>query len=262
MYSDFELVLFSTDPQFISDAVSAGVDTIIVDWENAGKERRQAAADTQINYDTVDDLIRVRKSTDARVICRVNNGTTTLTEVKDALAAGVDEILLPMVRSLEKVERVLDLVGGRCGVGILIETEEGVKLAGEFARLPLSRVYMGLNDLAIDRGTPNIFTALIDGTVERVRNEFKFNFGFGGLTVTGGGFPIPCRLLIGELARMKCSFSFLRRSFHRDIQGRQMMVEIPELRRALYEAGCRTAPEIDLDRKALKEKVIAWRNDV
>ncbi len=42
MTEKFELVLFSTDPVFIRQAVAAGVDSIIVDWEYLGKEQRQA----------------------------------------------------------------------------------------------------------------------------------------------------------------------------------------------------------------------------
>ncbi len=209
MDSNFELVLFSTNPSFIREAVAAGVDVIIVDWERTDKEKRQAFADTQINDDTVEDLRIVRKSTDALVICRVDHcGLGTAKGVEEAIEAGADEILIPMVRTVEEVVRIIDQVRGRCGVGILIETRAAVKLAEELGRLPLSRVYVGLNDLAIERGTPNIFTALVDGTVEEVRKAFHVRFGFGGLTLPDRGYPIPCRLLIGELARLKCDFSF------------------------------------------------------
>jgi len=68
----FELLLFSTDPAFIEEAVAAGVDGIVVDWEVAGKRRRQAGADTEINADTVEDLMRVRSWVEARVLCRIN----------------------------------------------------------------------------------------------------------------------------------------------------------------------------------------------
>ena len=69
MDSRFQMVLFSTNPSFIREAVAAGVNAIIVDWEKTGKEQRQAYADTQINYDTVKDLRIVREATDAVVIC-------------------------------------------------------------------------------------------------------------------------------------------------------------------------------------------------
>ncbi len=54
--SQFSLVLFSTNPDFIRKAVASGVDSIIVDWENAGKVERQRGYDTQISRDTLAEL--------------------------------------------------------------------------------------------------------------------------------------------------------------------------------------------------------------
>src|SRR5262245_17306418 len=42
--SDFELVLFSVDPDLVRRAVSAGVDSLIADWEPLDKEARQRGA--------------------------------------------------------------------------------------------------------------------------------------------------------------------------------------------------------------------------
>lgn len=259
MSKRFQLLLFSTAPDFVRDAVAAGVDGVIVDWENIGKERRQLGADTQINYDTVEDLRRVRACTDALVLCRINAyGTDTATEVRKALDAGADELLLPMVTSLAEVEAVLDLAARRCGVGILIETVQALELAEELARLPLSRVYVGLNDLAIQRGTRNIFAAVADGTVERVRRACTVPFGLAGLTLPECGFPIPCRLLIGEMARLRCDFSFLRRSFLAHIQGRELATEVPRIKAALDEAAQRTPARRAQDREELLAAIAAW----
>lgn len=255
----FGLLLFSTNPSFVRRAVAAGVDGIIVDWERLGKQERQAAADTQISADTVEDLQRVRASTDAAVICRINGfGPTTALEIEQAVEAGADEILLPMVRTTGEVEAVLAQVGGRCGVGILVETAAAARCCRALARLPLSRAYIGLNDLAIERRSRNIFEAVADGTVERIREAFRVPFGFGGLTLPDAGFPIPCWLLIGEMARLQCSFSFLRRSFHRDIQGRDLAVEIPRLREAVVRAFRRTTEVVSRDRLELEKAIGAW----
>lgn len=259
MSISFELVLFSKDPFFIPKAVASGIQCIIIDWENIGKAQRQARADTQINYDTLDDLRLVRACTGARVICRLNSyGPTTLAEVEQAIGAGADEVLLPMVRKVEEVKSVMEMVGDRCGVGILVETMAAVRLAESLGCLPLSRVYVGLNDLAIDRGIPNIFTSLIDGTVESIRHYFKMPFGFGGLTLPDYGHPIPCRLLIAEMARLCSDFSFLRRSFHADIQGRDISTEIPRIFESFMHARQRTYGEVLRDRYELEESVRAW----
>jgi HpcH/HpaI aldolase/citrate lyase family protein len=257
--SDFELVLFSVDPELVRRAVSAGVDSLIVDWEHLDKEARQRGADTEINRHTAQDLRRVRAATDAHVLCRVNAlGPGSANEIETAIAAGADEVLLPMVRTPAQVEEALALAARRCRVGILLETAAALENAGELAQLPLSRVYVGLNDLAIERRSPSIFEPLVDGTLERLRPLFRVPFGFGGLTLPDRGAPVPCRLLLGEMARLECSFSFLRRSFHRDIRDRDLRVEVQRLRRAIATSAARSEEAVARDRAELERLVGGW----
>ena len=262
MNRPFELFLFSTDPQTIRETIAAGAAGVIVDWEQAGKVERQRHADTEINDQTLADLHAVRAATSARVLCRVNGfGRTTEWEIEEAIAGGVDEILLPMVRAVDEVGVTLDLVRGRCGVGILVETVDAVEHAAMLARLPLSRVYVGLNDLMIDRGHASIFAAVMDGTVARVRSVFRVPFGFAGLTLVDGGFPVPCRLLIAEMARLGCSFTFLRRSFHRDIRGRAIGEEVPRILQAMAAAAERSPTAVERDREDLSAAIGCARVD-
>ncbi|WP_245887902.1 aldolase/citrate lyase family protein [Geodermatophilus tzadiensis] len=229
-----DLLLFTVDPGFGRDVVAAGAAGIVVDWERRGKARRQAGEGTQINADTADDLTRMRAATDGRLVCRVNGfGPWTAGEVDDAIARGADELLLPMVRTPEEVDRTLDLVAGRCGLGILVETQDAVDRAPALARRPLSRVYVGLNDLRIDRRSRELFRPLVDGTVDAVRAHVAQPFGVGGLTLPGGGFPVPGDLLAAELVRLGTDFTFLRRSFTADMAGRDPFREVPRLLAAL-----------------------------
>lgn len=255
----FQMLLFSTDAELIRRAVEAGVDGIIVDWENKGKYERQSGADTQINSDTPADLSRVREAATTRVICRINGfHDETPDEVEEAISCGADEILLPMVRSDEEVENVLHFISNRCDLGILVETIEAVECIEKLTKLPLSRIYIGLNDLAIQRRTPNIFTAVSDGTVESVRRCCSVPFGFAGLTIPEGGYPIPCRLLIGEMARLRSDFTFLRRSFHADIVGRDLKTVVLSIRKALTDAALRNAETVENDRRELIDAIAAW----
>jgi hypothetical protein len=162
---------------------------------------------------------------------------------------------------LEEIETVLDWVGGRCGVGAMIETWAAVEIAEKLARLPLSRVYAGLNDLAIERNTPNIFTAVLDGTIERIRRPFRIPFGFAGLTLPDLGYPIPCQLLIGEMSRLGCDFSFLRRSFHRDVRNQDLAVEVPRLLEALTRARLRSHDAVVRDQRDLTAAIHAASAD-
>ncbi|CAA9368335.1 MAG: hypothetical protein AVDCRST_MAG68-5191 [uncultured Gemmatimonadetes bacterium] len=253
---DFGLLLFTSDPRIARRAVAGGAAGIVVDWEHLGKAARQLDHDTQINHDTPADLRRIRACTAAPVICRINGDHPGRgDEVEEAVEGGADELLLPMVRAPGEVERVLDQVAGRCRVGILVETVDAVERAAELARLPLSRVYVGLNDLHIQRGTPSIFTAVADGTVERVLRPFRVPFGFGGLTLPDRGTPIPSRLLMGEMVRLGCGFSFLRRSFHADVP--DPATGIPRIHEGLAALRRRDPPAVARDHDGLVRAVRA-----
>lgn len=259
--SDFDLFLFSVEVSRIEAAVKAGIRGVIVDWEERGKRVRQLGADTEVNHHTVEDLRRVRAATGAAVFCRINAvGPDTEEEVDLAIDGGADEILVPMVRTAGDVSTVLSLVRGRVAVGILLETLDALAAAQELARLPLSRVYVGLNDLSIERGTSNIFISLVDGVVEQLRGQFKIPFGFGGMTVPSLGSPIPCRLLIGELARLECAFTFLRRSFHRDVPIRSIRWAVPSMFEAVAAARARSQHEVQRDRESLISAIRGWNS--
>jgi 2-keto-3-deoxy-L-rhamnonate aldolase RhmA len=249
---DFQLLLFSTHVPFVIAAVSAGVDGIVIDWERLGKHERQAGADTQIGGDTLEDLQRVRASTDALIVCRLNAfSPTTIVEVEAAAQADADEVLLPMVRSPDEVKAVLDYAAGRSRVGIMVETVAAVERVKALTSLPISRVLIGLNDLAIERNSGSIFAAVADGTVEKICRAVTAPVAFGALTIPSEGRPIPCRLLIAEMMRLHCGFGILRRSFHRDIQGRDVAVEIPRLRSSLEDARRRAPHAIERDHQHL-----------
>jgi hypothetical protein len=256
--SRFGLFLFAREAGLVREAAAAGIDGIVVDWERRGKRERQAGADTEIRADTAADLASVRRSTDARVLCRVDGpGEGCVPEIEKAIELGADEILLPMVRSPRDVEAVLAQVDGRCGVGILVETEEAVRCAAELGALPLSRAYVGLNDLMIDRGADSIFEPLVDGTVERVREHCQSPFGVAGLTLPDLGSPIPCRLLIAEMARLACDFTFLRRSFLRDVERGSLDRAATEIRAAIERARGRTPATVERNRAELVSAVRA-----
>jgi len=251
-----DLFVFTVDPVFAAGCVEAGAAGVVVDWERRGKARRQAGEGTQINQDTPADLYRIRAATDGRVVCRVNPaGPWTRSEVDLAVRLGVDEVLLPMVRRAEEVDQALQLVDGRCGLGILVETQDGVDRVEELAARPLSRLYLGLNDLRIDRGSSVLFAPLVDGTAERVRGKSPMPFGVAGLTRPDAGWPVPSRLLSGELARIGADFTFLRRSFTADVVGRDLRVEVPRILADCASARRRTAGQVLADRAELLSAV-------
>lgn len=211
-----DLLLFSADTKLIR-ACGDQLDGVVIDWERHDKVARQLGADTQITTDTYSDLPLVRSQYDGPLLVRLDGTAARLeSELELAVHGGADEILVPMVNSPAAVERVLEAANGRPDVSVMIETPDAVAKAEEFAKLPIRRAFVGLNDLAIARQSSSIFDAVLDGTIGSVRQRFNRPLGFGGLTDPNSGWPIPARLLLNELVAAGCDFTFLRRSFIRD----------------------------------------------
>lgn len=214
-----ELWAFYSNPSLLEKIISPHLTGLVVDLEKKDKFLRQKLYDTQITEHSIADLRYVKQATDLPVICRINRQQLlNKAEIEEVLEAGADEILLPMVKHVDEVGRVIDFVGGQAKTDIMIETTDAIRQARELDSLPIHRCYVGLNDLAIELGKSNIFTPLIDGTIDQLRNNLSKAFGVAGLTHADYGKPIPCRILIQKMAQLNCSFGILRRSFYRDLE--------------------------------------------
>ncbi len=214
----FKLFAFYANPATLSELIRNDVDGVVIDWERKGKDLRQQLYDTQISEHQSDDLRKVQQEKPKCIVCRINAfHADSISEINLAIACGANEILLPMVTKTKEVEQVIELANGRVKVGVMLETIEALAIAQELNDLPVHRFYVGLNDLAIQRGTRNIFLPFIDGLLDELRPKITRDFGVGGLTHPSLGNPIPCRYLIDRMKYYQCSFAFLRRSFYRDL---------------------------------------------
>lgn len=214
-----ELLVFETAPETVRSLADAGFSSFIVDLERLGKDLRQLGFNTEINANTAEDISTLRDLGIRRIWTRVNAfGPHTEGEIHVAIQNGAACIVLPMVRATEEVESVLRYIDGRAELCVMIETPEAVKIATQLNRMPISSAYFGLNDYAIGTGNRNIFAPIAEGVVDRVRASLdRKKFGFGGLTHPESGFPLPSIGILLELERLECSFTFLRRSFKRDL---------------------------------------------
>lgn len=253
MTTVLDLVLFAGDDDLVRRALDGGLTAVIADWENRGKAARQADADTEVNAHGPAELEALARLGVPRRFCRVNAlSDDSVAEIERALSAGATDLLLPMARGADDAARFLELVDRRARAGILVETAGALGEAEAIALLPLDRIYVGFNDLSIDRGTPHLFTPLADGTLDALAATFAAHrFGFGGVTVVDGGSPIPCRLLMGEMARTGASFSFLRRAFRRDVAGRDVAAELARIAALWQRLRARDEEEVDRDRAEL-----------
>lgn len=249
MHSVIALCAFN-HPRLAGRATELGIDCLAIDLETRGKAERQTGFDTAISIDTIEVLGEIWAIESAPLIVRIDGiHSSTPDEIESVIANGADEILIPMVRRPDEVEHVLDLVAGRVGTGIMIETSDAVSHRHALATLPLSRAYVGLNDLWIDRRTRTRFDALVDGTVDSVAEAFAATpFGVAGLTHPDAGFPLPCHLLIDELVRVGADFTFLRRSFFAAIRTQPPADVIAAIVGAIQAAERRTPTEALADR--------------
>lgn len=247
--ADLETLLFTVDAPLALRAKAAGIAGFVVDWEDRNGDAQRSAADDGVGPDTLDDLKRMAGVPDARLFCRINAlNDATQREIDRAVQHGATDILVPMVETPAQVEQVVSLVDGRAGVGVMIETHAACERSAEIARVPVDFVYVGLLDLAIDRREANVFRPLADGTADRLRDAFAdARFGIGGVTVVDGGSPVPCAVLMGELARLRTDFVFARRSFKRDMAGRDMALEYQRIRTTWQALVARDVPYVDAD---------------
>ena len=243
---NIDLFVFYTKTQDTKKILNNGADGVIIDWEMKNKSLRQALFDTQINMHSINDLKDMRAETNSKIICRINRfSEIDDQEIEESINKGTDELLLPMVQTAREVEIILKKINGRCPLGILLETDESIKRAKDLSTLPLSRVYIGLNDLAIDRRYGSIFEPVFNGVIQEIRPLFKTDFGFGGLTMPSLGSPVPCRILLNEIKKHNCTFAFLRRSFFRDSQIVDSSIIISEIRKEFAKPAFNYKPGFD-----------------
>lgn len=254
--ANFDLWLFTHDFVYGAAAVRAGAKGVIVDWEWQDKAARQRGRDTEVNHGTEADLRTMRSVVNGLVACRVNNQPgIRVSETARAAELGADEVWLPMVRSISEIEECLAVLPSACKLSILAETPEALALAAEFNQLPLARVYLGLNDLWVTSKRRHLFTALIDGTAQKFRAEFHGLFGMAGVTRPMCGAPVPCELLLGEMARIGCNFGVARRAFRRDTPQEDLSLAVTEISRAMKALAERNDVRVDADRAALVARV-------
>lgn len=236
---------------------------IIVDWESGAKYARQAASKqligipTNLDQDAPDGVEVARRLGFDRVICRINafNGGTT-DEVERVIAQGGTDILLPMWRTTDEIRDLNELVRGRAGVGVMIETADALTQIRSLRSIRPSFAFIGLVDLAIDRRTTTIFSPIIDGTLDRAARDLgDIPFGFGGLTVPDKGEPIPSRLFVGEMLRVGAAFSVMRRSFFRDVPLNESPAAIETIGAAITRWSTRSSSQIEDDRHDLHVKI-------
>jgi len=252
-----EFFLFTTDLAGAMMAEKAGIDSIIVDLEHTGKQKRQSGYDTEINKNDPADIEKLNATLEIPVTVRVNAfDDVTCSEIDCAIAHGASIIMLPMARTALEVKNFLQYIDSRTKTIIQIETLDLVKDITALAEVNWDYAYIGLNDLMIEKKETCIWSSLQDGTVELICKALSGKkYGFGGITILGGGSPINTELLLHEYVRLGSSMGFLRRTFFKELLDRNIMTEIPLVREFLKNSQQRGQKAIKMDQKKLFDKL-------
>ena len=215
------LMFITNDPGLASHAVASGVDRLFVDLETLGKEERQGHLDTHRATHTPEDVAVLRRALpEAEIMARVNpvqEGSAA--EIDAVIAAGADRVMLPMFTTAEEVEAFLDLVDGRAGTTLLLETPQALARVDEILthRARIDEVHVGLNDLHLGLGLDFMFEVLSGGLVDYLAGKVRaagVRLGIGGIARVGEG-AVPAELVIGEHVRLGSDMAILSRTFHR-----------------------------------------------
>jgi len=231
-----QFFLFTSDPVYARAATESGMDALVVDWECPRPNMIDVNQDGTGKSVNENLLTEIRNASNGYLVCRVNNNKKTLAcEIEKALSSDVDEIWLPMVTSVDEIESSLDILDGRAKLGVMAETVEIICLARELEKLNLSRVFFGLNDYMIEAKKPNIFSALIDGDIDRFRDAYTGPFAVAGITDPAKGSPVAQKLLLSEMLRLDCTFAVGRRAFRNDVPADKIENILRDLRQTLNE---------------------------
>lgn len=205
-------------PEVALIAEKYGVDTIFVDLETLGKAERQRNMNTVKSNHCIDDISKVRQVIKkSELMVRVNPwNENSVDEIEKVIAAGADMIMLPMWKSAEEVQNLINTIKGRTKINLLLETKGAVECLDEVLQLKgIDQIHIGLNDLHLSYKQNFLFEPLANGLVEELCNKIKkvgIPYGFGGIACLGKGL-IPAERIIMEHCRLGSSCVILSRSF-------------------------------------------------
>lgn len=195
-----------------------GVDRIWIDLETLGKEERQKNMDCVKSHHTISDVrIMSKLLTKSELMVRVNPwNINSEKEIEDVISAGAERIMLPMWKTLDEVNKFLQLINRRTATTLLLETKEAVGCLDDVLCNPLlDEIHIGLNDLHLSYGLNFMFELLTNGIVENLckkMNTAGIKYGFGGIAQIGTG-TLPSEKILIEHYRLKSTRVILSRGF-------------------------------------------------
>ncbi len=234
-----KFIVIEYNPKKIQQYIDAGVERIMIDLELLDKIKRQEGLDSFITDHTIDDVAKTRSLIDSQnqsekteLMVRINHyNENSNQEIMDAIKAGADIIMLPFIQNISEVKSTINIIqdiDSTIKFIPLIETIYSFDNLEEICKLPhITEIYLGLNDLHIERKMSFMFELLTDGSVERfanIANKYNVIFGFGGVAAPNIG-AIKAEDLIAIHAYLGSSMVILGRSFKNNSKNYQADLE-------------------------------------
>jgi hypothetical protein len=215
-----DLLQITADPSLARRCDALPGMRLFVDLERNGKALRQAGRNTFISVHQLSDIAVIKAELrHTQLMVRVNPlHVGTAAEVDAALAAGADQLMLPMFSDAPTLHAFSALVAGRCPIVPLLETGGALASLHDWIATPgLAEVYVGLNDLHLSLGLRFMFEPLALGLVDPVAEAAAkqgLRFGFGGIARLDEGL-LPGSDVLAEHLRLGSTAVILSRTFHR-----------------------------------------------
>ncbi|WP_018878737.1 aldolase/citrate lyase family protein [Thioalkalivibrio sp. ALE28] len=268
MTSTLKHMFITASTDAARQAEAAGIARIFVDMETRGKAERQGHLDTHKARHTLDDVRRLSDAlTRAELMVRINPpAPQTPSEVRQAIEAGADRLMLPMFTHLDEVARFLDAVGQRVPVTLLVETPQALIRLPSYLPLlgPRDQIHVGLNDLSLASGLDFLFEPLAGGMLETPAaqcREAGVAFGFGGVGAVGKG-EIPAESILGEHVRLGSEWVILSRAFREGVSqddpakgAARLRHELERLRAAEQRFRAASPEQLRNNRDAVRERI-------
>lgn len=256
------LTLFTNDPVLARHADQGGVNRIGLDLERIGKADRQSGRNNWVSDHKLDELSNVSTCLkNASLFLRTNPMHESMRqEVDDYIAAGVEVLMLPMVRSAQESAKFLEYVDARAVVSLLVETPEGATRLHEIVKLDgIGDIHIGLNDMRLAMGLRNHFEVLASDVMDcfaSTVHDAGIPFGFGGIgRVDDHTLPVPPRLIYAQYARLNASRALVSRVFTYGVEPANVATEIALSRHALSDWYEKDVNELNDARETLRRVV-------
>lgn len=193
------------------------LDTIFIDLEILGKEKRQAGTNSLISKHTLED-IKICSSilNNSFMGVRINPlNKNSKIEIEECIANGAEVLMLPMFYSVEEVNDILRIINSRCQLDLLFETPKALENIKKFPFQSIRYSHFGLNDLSIALKKKHIFdmffTNILNDSTEYLRT-INHKFGIGGVGAIGSK-PFSPKLIFTMHKILSSKRCILSRSF-------------------------------------------------